>query len=205
MAQKSLLTLSKMWVVTVGFLMSSALVMSLAGILYMSDHWSSCQWRNTEPFHHKSHAASFSPFVPLEGILARFRLPGQWHHSLLSDKRCIPDTQCSMYWFQGLWLFNVTVESVQYRVGTGSGSEAMMVAISWLKVTTPSNSKHGILCFFTGATPVFDAINAVLTQLLSYTDCNYSSKGSHALQNWWSCLVHGLPMKEHLGTWTLFK
>ena len=61
----------------------------------------------------------------------------------------------------------------------------MMVTISWLKVTTPSNSKHGILCFFTGATLVFDAINAVVTQLLSYTDHKYiAAKAlSDALQN----------------------
>ena len=42
----------------------------------------------------------------------------------------------------------------------------MMVAISQLKVTAPINSKRGILCLFTVAMLIFDAINTVLTQAL---------------------------------------
>ena len=74
----------------------------------------------------------------------------------------------------------------------------MMVAISRLKVTAPSNSKRGILCLFTGATLVFDAINTVLTQPLSYIERKYTTAAkalSDASQNPWSCLVHGSPLK----------
>ena len=83
----------KIWVVTVGFFMSSVLVISLAGMLHMSGHWSSCWWRNSGPFHHKSHAPSFFPFISLEGTVQlsyNFKLPRVLYHVYTSRVASIP-------------------------------------------------------------------------------------------------------------------
>ena len=107
--------------------------------------------RNSGPFHHLFSETNSLADMPRDGISAGFWLPGQNLHESGVVCARISCTLLMTYCFQGLRFLiqhKTVIESTQNKC-----SQKM------LQIVAPSSSSLGMLCFFNGATLVFDATN----------------------------------------------
>ena len=151
----------KACVVIAGFLTISSRAFPLSEHVSLSSgHSLSGLYRNSGPFHQLFSATNSLAVIPRDGLLAGFWLPGQnFHDSGVVCSR-ISCTLFMTYCFHGLTFFiqhNTVMESTQYTDSNLWGNAFCTAFASRTRIVAPSNSSLGILCFFSGATFVFDA------------------------------------------------
>ena len=130
--------------------------------------WSSCGHsfsslhRNSGPFHHLFSETNSLADMPRDGISAGFWLPGQNLHESGVVCARISCTLLMTYCFQGLRFLiqhKTVIESTQNTVSNFRGKASCTVLAKRTRIVASSSSSLGMLCFFNGATLVFDATN----------------------------------------------
>ena len=118
--------------------------------------------RNSGPFHHLFSATNSHADMSRYGISAGFWLPGQNLHESGVVCTRISCTLFMTYCFQGLRFLiqhKTVIESTQNTVSSFRGEAFCTVLAKRTRIVAPSSSSRGMLCFFNGATLVFDATN----------------------------------------------
>ena len=150
-------------IVVAGFWMISFQAFLLSDCLLSScGHSLSSLNRNSVPFHHLFSETNSLADMPRDGISAGFWLPGQNLHESGVVCSQISCTLLMTYCFQGLRFLiqhKTVIESTQNTVSNFWGKTFCTVLAKRTNIVAPSSPSLGMLCFFNGATLVFDATN----------------------------------------------
>ena len=118
------------------------------------------------PFHQRVLLTRDKGFTPLYARSARFSTPETWAHISVGNSFLISATLCltnSFHYLSFLLIqYRTFFESVQQpaRVRTRHCSSVVLIrAVNLANINAARSSNLGMVCFFSGATRVLDAIN----------------------------------------------
>ena len=118
------------------------------------------------PFHQGELLASNRGFTPLDARSAGFSTPGTWAHTSVGKSCLISATLWLTNYFHSFsfpWIqYRTFLESVQQRtrlIMRHCSSAVLIRAVNLANINAAKSSNLGMVCFFCGATRVFDAIN----------------------------------------------
>jgi len=118
------------------------------------------------PFHQRAPLASDKGFTSLDARSAGLSVPGTWAHTSVGKSYLISSTlwltNCIHSLSFPLIQYRTLFESVQHwtRLITRHCSSVVLIrAVNRASISTARSSNLGMVCFLSGATQVFDAIN----------------------------------------------